>query len=131
MYEYNGKVLKVLDGDTAHVMLDVGFNVHVEVDLRFKGINAPEIHSTNKDEKAAAEISQRFLEALLSSTPLVVKTEKTSRNDAADKQEKYGRYLATVINSRGLDVAAEMIRAGHAVAYDGVGPRPTWPWKKT
>jgi len=131
MYEYAAKLLKTTDGDTAVLMLDVGFNIHIEVDVRLKGINAPETHSTNPEEKAAGEKAASQLNLLLVRGPLTVKTERTSKNVVADKQEKYGRYLATITNGAGLDVATEMLKTGNAIAYSGVGARPTWPWAKS
>jgi len=131
MYEYAARVLKTTDGDTATLMLDVGFNIHVEVDVRLKGINAPELHSTNKDEKLAGAAAERYLAALLAHDPLIVKTERSSKNVVADKQEKFGRYLGTIVNGAGTNVNTEMVRAGHAIAYDGVGARPAWPWPKS
>ena len=130
MYEYGAKLLKTVDGDTASLMLDLGFNIHLEVEVRFKGINAPETHSTNPLEKEAALHAAAQLNLLLARGPLTVKTERTSKNDIGDKQEKYGRYLATVINGAGLNVNEEMLKTGNAISYDGSGARPAWPWKK-
>lgn len=129
MYEYRGRVLKTVDGDSAVLMLDLGFKIHLEVEIRLKGINAPEMSSKVSGEHEAAVKSKDFLDALLAQSPLTVKTEKTSRRDESDKQEKYGRYLATITNGAGVDVNAEMVKAGHAVEYAGNGPRPSWPWK--
>lgn len=42
-----------------------------------------------------------------------------------DRLEKWGRYLAWVRSPDGVhDLTGDMIAAGHAVAYDGHGPRP-------
>jgi endonuclease YncB( thermonuclease family) len=46
---------------------------------------------------------------------LIVKTEK-------DRQEKYGRYLATVfIDGDSVSLNDKLIKLGHAVMYDGTG----------
>jgi endonuclease YncB( thermonuclease family) len=49
---------------------------------------------------------------LMSKGPVTIRTKK-------DESDKYGRMLATIVNGAGVVVNEEMIRAGHAVAYDG------------
>jgi len=41
-----------------------------------------------------------------------------------DPGDKYGRWLATVTLPDGTDYAQLAITTGHAVAWDGTGPRP-------
>lgn len=124
MYEYRAKLIKVIDGDTVDLDIDLGFNVHINpMRFRLAGLNAPEKNSKNVAERAAAATASATLEALLKDSPLVVKTEK-------DSQEKYGRYLANIWVGT-LCVNVEMIRLGHATAYNGVGPMPVWPWQTT
>jgi len=121
MYEYRAKLLKVIDGDTVDLDIDLGFDVHLNpMRFRLAGINAPEKNAKNALERAAALAATTALEAMLKDAPLVVKTEK-------DSQEKYGRYLANIW-VRTICVNVEMIRLGHAVGYNGVGPMPVWPW---
>lgn len=122
MYEYRAKLIKVVDGDTVDLDVDLGFDVHVNpMRFRLTGINAPEKNSKVVAERMAAAAATVALEALLKDGPLLVKTLK-------DSQEKYGRYLATVTNAVGVIVNAEMVRLGHAVIYLGIGPMPVWPW---
>ena len=42
MYEYNFKLLKIVDGDTVDGIIDLGFDVSVKKRVRLVGINAPE-----------------------------------------------------------------------------------------
>ena len=42
LYCYRATVLRVVDGDTIDVMLDLGFSVSLKERIRFYGINAPE-----------------------------------------------------------------------------------------
>lgn len=106
MFEYSAEIIKVVDGDTVHANVDLGFNVHVEMTLRLMGINAPE--KVTAEGKAA----KKHLESLLPTTSVVIRTLR-------DKREKYGRYLAYVIRPDGVNVNDEMVVAGHAVLYDG------------
>jgi hypothetical protein len=39
MYKYGAKLLRVVDGDTADVMIDLGFDTWVKARLRFKGVD--------------------------------------------------------------------------------------------
>lgn len=122
MYEYRARMLKVVDGDTIDLDVDLGLRVHVHERIRLLGINAPELHSSNADEREAAKKASDFLRSLTANGDLTVKTQK-------DSQEKYGRYLGTLFDSTGLNINEELIKAGHATAYDGTGPMPKWPWK--
>ena len=124
MYEYKARMLKVVDGDTLDLDIDLGLRVHVKERVRLFGINTPELHSSNADERVAAQKAADFLRSLVTNGVLTVKTQK-------DSQEKYGRYLATVFDSAGVNVNEEMVKAGHAATYLGVGPMPKWPWPAT
>ena len=40
MYEYQASVVKIIDGDTLDIQLDVGFYITVQMRLRLLGIDA-------------------------------------------------------------------------------------------
>ena len=46
MYEYNAKCVRVVDGDTADFLVDLGFDTWKKVRVRFAGINTPETRSS-------------------------------------------------------------------------------------
>ncbi len=79
---YKAELERVIDGDTLHVILDLGFKLtHREI-LRLRGINAPELSS------AAGKKSAKALEKILKDVPfLIVKTTAT---------DVYGRYVCDV-----------------------------------
>ena len=53
MYEYRvKKVLKVVDGDTIDVDIDLGFDISFTSRVRLAGIDTPESRTTDKMEKA-------------------------------------------------------------------------------
>lgn len=109
MYEYQATIVKVVDGDTIDVNIDLGMHIHVQTRLRILHINAAE-HGTPAGDAATAYLRSQLLEGML----VTVRTQK-------DHTEKYGRYLADV--SLGLvDIGQLMIQTGHAVPYEG-GPR--------
>ena len=53
MYEYDAKVLRVVDGDTVDALIDIGFSVWVKKRIRLHGINAPESRTRDLIEKKA------------------------------------------------------------------------------
>lgn len=112
MYEYKATVVKVVDGDTVDLNIDLGLRVHVTERIRLDGIDTPEKNSKVAEERVAALAATAFLQELLKDPNIVVRTKK-------DAQEKYGRYLGILINAAGLNCNEELVKAGHAVAYDG------------
>lgn len=105
MYEYAATVLRIVDGDTVHLEVDLGLDQARKLSVRLYGINAPEMGTA---EGRAAREHLTFL--LLSGGPAVtVRTYK-------DRTEKYGRYLGTLLKA-GVDVNHRMVEDGHAVVY--------------
>lgn len=73
--------------------------------LRLYGINAPEL--TSPEGKSA----KAFLVALVEGKPVTLLTIK-------DRQEKYGRFLATIfLPGNRQSVNEQIVAAGHAVPY--------------
>lgn len=108
MYEYAAVVSRVVDGDTVDVTIDLGMETSRTIRCRLFGINAPE---KNTPEGKAAKA---WLEQRVAGKTILCQTIK-------DKVEKYGRYLVRLMD--GNEINTEMISAGHAKAYFGVGPR--------
>lgn len=98
-------VLRVVDGDTVLVSLDLGRYPHrlrAEVPVRIAGLYAPELRAPGGPEARAA------LTALLDGPePLVAQTRKP------DPRDPYGRVVADLWTSAGVNVAEWMIEAGH------------------
>ena len=52
MYEYRCKVIKVIDGDTVDVDIDLGFDIIIKGErVRIMGIDTPESRTRDKVEK--------------------------------------------------------------------------------
>jgi len=82
IHTYKAALEKVVDGDTIHAKLDLGFGIKHHEILRLAQINAPEIDS-KEGKKSAVELKK-----ILKNVPfLIVKTNKT---------DIYGRYVADV-----------------------------------
>jgi len=111
VYEYQAVLLKVVDGDTVHARVDLGFDIRMDMKLRLMGINAPEM-KTVQGLPAKDHLTQLLGPyGPLTGTPLTIRTEK-------DRQEKFGRYLATLILPGDVDLNRQMVIDGFAVDYN-------------
>ena len=116
MYEYRvKKVLKIVDGDTIDVDIDLGFNVSYTQRVRLAGIDTPESRTTDLKEKALGLEVKEYLKHLLEDAEdIVIQTEKP------DSSEKYGRILGWLfINDDDTSLNEKMINEGYAWEYDG------------
>lgn len=116
MYEYRVKqVLKVVDGDTIDVDIDLGFNISYTQRVRLAGIDTPESRTLDKVEKALGLESKKHLAELLKSAKqIVIRTEKP------DSTEKYGRILGWLfIDGATESVNASLVSSGYAWDYLG------------
>ena len=90
MYKYYGKVVKVIDGDTIDINIDLGFNIFHKIRVRLKGIDTPEIyHPYNREELILGRDAKQFVIDSVLDKDVVVETFK-------DKKGKYGRYIANI-----------------------------------
>jgi len=99
---------RVIDGDTAVLLIDLGFNCSTTQHVRLKGYNAPELYGPNATK---AHQARHELTGLLSGRKLIVKTTKAF-------SQSFARYLADVyfITDTGVyPVADEMISKGYNV----------------
>ena len=116
MYEYRVKqVLKIVDGDTIDVDIDLGFDISFTSRVRLAGIDTPESRTTDKKEKALGlEVKQRLKDVLSKSSSVVIRTEKP------DSTEKYGRILGWLfIDGAEKSVNEALIADGYAWGYMG------------
>ena len=90
MYEYRCKIVKVVDGDTVDVDIDLGFGVWMRGErVRLFGIDTPESRTRDKDEKVCGLFAKNFLKHHLGKTA-TLRTKK-------DGKGKYGRILGEFI----------------------------------
>lgn len=104
------ELVKILDGDSAWLRVDVGNGMSWQDNFRLNGINAPE-----KGTPGAAEATAYLAELLKNGLSRV----------ETFKPDKYGRWLADLYVSADhgeLYVNRMMVVSGHAVDYFG-GPR--------
>lgn len=116
MYIYNALVNRVVDGDTIHCNIDLGFNMWAhDVPLRILGINCRE-----KSDAGGPEARAYTTGLLPAGSAVLVQSVKP---------DKYGgRWNATVTMADGRDLATVLIRSGYAAAWNGSGAKPIPPW---
>ena len=125
MFDYKSNLLKIVDGDTIDVDLDLGFSVVLKKQrIRLYGINTPESRTRDLEEKRYGLAAKaRLRELLEEADQIIVKT-------AIDKKArgKYGRILGTIW-ADDLNVNELLVEEGHAIPYFG-GKKQTNKWWK-
>jgi micrococcal nuclease len=117
MYEYSCKILRVVDGDTVDVDIDLGFGVWMHKQrIRMYGIDTPESRTRDLEEKhyglMAKEIVKKWIPE--GSTQTLI-TEK-------DDKGKYGRILGKfkiTFEEEDTTLNEWMIRNRYGVEYFG------------
>ena len=112
-YIYGAKLLRVVDGDTADCMIDLGFDTWVKARLRFKGVDTWEKRTRDKAEKVKGLAASAFTTSYL---------EKNDGNFTIQSygKGKYGRILAEIfIEGEEKSLNTLLIENGHAYVYDG------------
>ena len=117
MYEYRVKIVKVIDGDTVDVDIDLGFGIILSDErVRIMGIDTPESRTRDKVEKKFGLASKARLKSLLGKTGIL----KTQINkNGEDMKGKFGRILGDFVAEDGRMVTDILVEEGHAVAYFG------------
>ena len=60
---YSCKLVRVVDGDTADAMIDLGFNVWVKERIRFYGVDTWESRTRNLEEKKKGLAAKAYVKA--------------------------------------------------------------------
>jgi len=116
MWTYRCKVLKVVDGDTVDVDIDLGFGIWQKNErVRIMGIDTPESRTRDKIEKKFGLAAKNKLKSLLGKTAVL---QTTINKKGEDMKGKFGRVLGDFL-IKDKPVSEIMCREGHAVAYFG------------
>jgi len=114
--QYEVKVLKIVDGDTVDVDIDLGFGITLRDErVRIMGIDTPESRTSDKVEKVFGLASKDRLKELLGKDAILITTEN---KHGEDMKGKFGRVLGDfkVGDKRVTEI---LIEEGHAVKYHG------------
>jgi micrococcal nuclease len=114
---YLAAVERVVDGDTLGVSVTVWLGQDLDVLVRVRGIDAPEIRGRCDSEKARSRAATTALKRLVSDGVVVL--------TRIEGGKYFGRVVADVATQAGVDVGAALLAVGHARAYDG-GRRGSW-----
>lgn len=115
--EYDVTVIKVVDGDTIDVDIDLGFGVTLRDErVRIMGIDTPESRTSDPVEDLFGEAAKARLKELLKEGGKLITTED---KHGEDMKGKFGRILGDFRVPDGRKVTDIMIEEGHCVPYFG------------
>lgn len=113
------EIVKVVDGDTIDVIIDLGFDLYKKERVRVAGVDTPEKRTRNLEEKELGIDATNWLKDQLESAidgedDLVIRTEIDGGFG------KYGRLLGWLyIGEDTESINERMIKEGYAWSYDG------------
>ena len=113
------KIVKVLDGDTIDVTIDLGFDLYKKERVRIAGVDTPEKRTRDLEEKALGIDATNWLKEKLTET-IKGDEELTIRTELKGGVGKYGRLLGWLyVGESNLSLNEQMITEGYAWEYDG------------
>ena len=113
MYEYKCKIVRVVDGDTVDVDIDLGFGVWMRKQrIRMYGIDTPESRTSDKVEKKYGLAAKDFLVKWTNAGELTLRTFKDDRG-------KFGRILGELWWGGKQNINQLLVDNHHAVRYYG------------
>ncbi len=114
MHEYRAKIIKIIDGDTVDVDIDLGFDIILTKQrIRLYGIDTPESRTRDKEEKFYGNLAKQFLNDYCPKGSHI-----TLRTHLDDARGKFGRILGELIVN-GVNLNEQMVVEYLAVEYDG------------
>ena len=121
MYEYSCRIVRVVDGDTVDIDIDLGFDVWLKKQrIRLYGVDTPESRTRDLEEKKYGLAAKKFVEKRL---PIGSKQTLRTR---LDDRGKFGRILGEFVLTtqwEGKDIPTtineQLVRQHHAVKYFG------------
>jgi micrococcal nuclease len=112
MYDYQCTIVRVVDGDTVDVDIDLGFDTWRRGErIRLYGVDTPECRSRSATEKKAGLLAKGFVIQALHEGGTYKLTTK--------EKGKFGRYLGTIKIDGELTINAALISEHLAVPYSG------------
>lgn len=106
-WKYRPISYRVYDGDTIlDLVLDLGFNVRVEIKTRLMGINAPEVRGSEKEKGIETKnwLVEKMKDAQMRGNLFI---------QSHTEQGKFGRWLITVWSGN-TDLNKLMVEEGYA-----------------
>ena len=121
MYEYSCRIVRVVDGDTVDIDIDLGFDVWLKKQrIRLYGVDTPESRTRDLEEKKYGLAAKKFVE-----NHLPVGSKQTLRT-RLDDRGKFGRILGEFVLTtqwEGKDIPTtineQLVRQRYGVKYFG------------
>lgn len=112
MYQYRIKeVVKIVDGDTVDVVIDLGFDITRKERVRLNGIDTPETLTKDEVEKKYGLEAKTFVQKWFSEQgEILIRTYK---------DDKYGRTLGDFYGQGEKTLNTLLVEQGFAWVYDG------------
>jgi len=104
--KYEAEVLRVIDGDTVEMRIELPLNISVTKHVRLAGVNTPELKGETKE--AAQKAKDYVVSALAAAVAVQVEIRKDS--------DKYGRPLVDLYVD-GNTINQALLREGLAVPF--------------
>ena len=113
-HNYSAVLMRVVDGDTADAMIDLGFNTWVKKRIRFMGVDTWESRTRDLEEKAKGLEAKAYTKHIL---------EDSDEGKFALRSHgvgKYGRVLGELfVKGETKSLNKLLIENGHAYEYEG------------
>lgn len=123
MYQYKAKLVKVIDGDTFDVLIDLGFSIALGQRIRLADYDTPELNAEDPEERTRALEAKTFV-TQFEGKDVLIETRKTR---AGKEYQTFGRYVADVSvpwevqpgKERYKDLAELLVEKELAVRWEG------------
>lgn len=115
LYVYKVELVRVIDGDTVIVTIDLGFDVKITRTIRLADIDTPELKGETEKEQQAAEIARVKLFRELANKEIFLCSMKI-------KKDMYNRYLG-VLYSDSYNINEKLLEEGYAKEYKNCKPK--------
>ena len=114
MYTYKAKLVRVINGDTLDIEIDLGFDLVTRQRLKLYGINTPDSKSPDNDIKQKGlDVKNRLIEVL---------PKEFTVTTILNKRGKYGRILGNIyiVDEKNNKVCINelLVEEGHATRYN-------------
>lgn len=111
MYQYAAKVVRVVDGDTIDIVIDLGFKITTNQRIRLAKINTPETYNVKRD-------SEEYIKGLASKNHVIQRLEANNNEIKVETDKdtgKYGRYIGMIwLADSDISLNDELVEKGFA-----------------
>ncbi len=111
VYNYKAKCIRVIDGDTYILRVDLGFRTFVEIPIRLRGIDTPE-RNTELGKKATQWVRVRLMPTPYpeENPELIIETHKSR---TGKDEQSFARWVADIwVDGSDTTLAEELVEAG-------------------